>query len=75
MCDDYCLSIVSRGRSKYLLEVLEVLHISTQQPDLWVQTSEESVSTEFVSSTCVSWFCLVAGVSCGFWAGDSFACW
>ena len=37
VCDDPCFSILSRGRSKYHLEVLEALYISKYQPDLCVQ--------------------------------------
>ena len=37
VCDDSSFSILSRGRSKYHLEVLEALYISKYQPDLCVQ--------------------------------------
>ena len=37
VCDDSCFSILSRGRSKYHLEVLEALYIDKYQPDLCVQ--------------------------------------
>ena len=52
VCDDYGFSVLSRGRSKYHLEVLEALYISKYQPDLCVQ--KNVLAQKFIPSTFVT---------------------